>query len=380
MLILGIDTSCDDTSAAVVYKDNVLSNIISSQVHVHKDWGGVVPSLAKRKHEELIDHIIELALTRSRKKITDVEAIAITIGPGLAIALEVGIKKAKELALLYNKPIIPINHMEGHVYSALAKNSKGKPDIEYQLPMLAVLVSGGHTEIVLMRNHGEYEILGQTLDDAIGESFDKVGRILNMGYPAGPVLEKIAESGDENTYSLPIPMQHSKDLNLSYSGLKTATMRIINEEIGALNRFGMKFSESLKSLSYSDKNCNNQESEKKNISHIIANISASFQKASIEQLIIKVSRSLDMLRGQGIDIQDMIIAGGVAQNKYLRKKFRRVFSHLRIHYPTSKKLFTDNAAMIAVAGYFNYLNNKILTKLDEINKIDRLPNWKLNEI
>lgn len=381
MIILGIDTSCDETAAAVCENDRILSNIISSQVKSHAEWGGVVPGLARRKHEELIDHIVEIALKRSGKTMESIDAIAVTKGPGLAVALEVGIKKAKELAIEYKKPLIPINHMEGHIYSALAKNSKGKPTIEYKLPLLVLLISGGHTELVLMRNNGQYEILGQTLDDAIGESFDKVGRILNMGYPAGPVLEKIAENGDENSYELPIPMKNSKDLNMSYSGLKTASMKLVNDEIGAMNDYGAKFVASLQTsqtLSRSQKQKDLKSN--KNPATLIANISASFQKAAVEQVLFKTNQALRKLENDGLQIQDLIIAGGVAQNKYLRKKFRKTFPKLRIHYPLNKKLFTDNAGMIAIAGYFNALRGNVITDVHEINRLDREPNWGIDSV
>ena len=381
MVILGIDTSCDETAVAVCENDSILSNIISSQVKSHAEWGGVVPSLARRKHEELIDHIIEIALKRSGKTMESIDAIAVTKGPGLAVALEVGIKKAKELAIEYKKPLIPINHMEGHLYSALAKNSKGKPTIEYKFPLLVLLISGGHTELVLMMNHGQYEILGRTLDDAIGESFDKVGRILNMGYPAGPVLEKIAENGDENSYELPIPMKNSKDLNMSYSGLKTASMKLVNDEIGTMNDYGAKFVASLQTshtLSRSQKQKDLKSN--KNPATIIANISASFQKAAVEQVLFKTNQALRKLENDGLQIQDLVIAGGVAQNKYLRKKFRKTFPTLRIHYPLNKKLFTDNAGMIAIAGYFNALRGNVITDMHDINRLDREPNWRIDSV
>lgn len=384
MKILAIDTSCDETSAAVVQDDRITSNILSSQIQFHREWGGVVPSLAKRKHQEMIDLVIELALKRAKKKIEEIDAFAVTKGPGLAVALEVGIKKAKQLALDYKKPLIPINHMEGHLYSALSKNSKGKPEIKYNFPLLALLISGGHTELVLMFDHGKYQIIGRTLDDALGECFDKVGRMLDMGYPAGPVLEKIAEKGDENRFILPIPMQKSGDANMSYSGLKTATMKLINEMIkNPLNIYAKKFANSSKSktvLKIQQRNTNQSRNQSSNF-QLIADISASFQKAAIEQVLLKTKYALEKLEKDKIIIKDLIIAGGVSQNKYLRKKFRKVFAKkLNILYPRNKKLFTDNAGMIGVAAYYNALRRNFIYDKSNIINIDRDPNWRIDEI
>lgn len=403
MKILAIDTSCDETSVAVVEDDRVISNQLSSQIQSHQEWGGVVPSLAKRKHEELIDFVIQKALKQARVSLEDIDVFAVTQGPGLAIALEVGIKKAKELALKYEKPLVPVNHMEGHIYSTLAKNSKGKPEIVYEFPLLALLVSGGHTEFVVMRGHGQYEIVGQTLDDAIGEAFDKVGRMLDLGYPAGPVIERLAKEGDENRYMLPIPMIHSGDGNMSYSGLKTAAMKLVNQELDPMNKYGEKFKNQVQS-SFSLQRSNNsagasgQTPVQGNLNpedqsvrtsdrmsnkinqhnpnpekQIICDISASFQKAAVNQVLIKTEVVLKKLNKDfDLNVKDLIIGGGVAQNLYLRKKFRAKFGkELRIHYPKSKKLYTDNAGMIGVAGYFNVLNKKYCHNLE---KLDRIPN------
>lgn len=376
MKILAIDTSCDETAVAIIENDRILSNVLSSQIQAHQEWGGVVPSLAKRKHEELINLVLETALKRAKVRLEDIDAFAVTKGPGLAIALEVGIRKAKDLAHQFNKPLIPINHMEGHIYSALAKNSQGNPVFEYQFPLLALLISGGHTEFVLMMNHGQYEILGRTLDDALGESYDKVGRIMDMGYPAGPVLEKIAEKGDENKYDLPMPMQNSGNANMSYSGLKTAAMKLVSDELKEpLNKYGQKFHDSLQHKNVEAVHSNYDQSK------VIADISASFQKAAVGQVLGKTKFILDKLKNEGQEIKDLIIAGGVSQNKYLRKKFKSSFgSEYRIHYPTDKKLYTDNAGMIGIAAYFNALQGKTLSDPHDINKLDRDPDWELSEI
>ena len=204
MLILAVDTSCDDTSASVVSRDRILSNVVSSQIRYHQEWGGVVPSLAKRLHTEMIDRVLSISLRRAKVALEDIDYFAVTRGPGLAIALEVGIKVMKNLALENGKPVVCVNHLEGHIYSAFAKNANGKPEVSFDFPMLALLISGGHTELILFKDHGKYEILGRTLDDAVGECFDKVGRILNLGYPGGPVIEKIArlEASSNIGYSL----------------------------------------------------------------------------------------------------------------------------------------------------------------------------------
>lgn len=372
MKILAIDTSCDETSVAIVENDWILSNVLSSQIQAHQEWGGVVPSLAKRKHEELIDLVIQTALKRAKLKLQDIDAFAVTKGPGLAIALEVGIKKAKEFAKEFDKPLIAVNHMEGHFYSPIAKNSKGNPKIDYQFPLLGILISGGHTEFVLAKSHGEYEIIGETLDDAIGEAYDKVGRMLDMGYPAGPVLEEVAKSGDENKYELPIPMRYSKDANMSYSGLKTAAMKLITDELkNPLNKYGEKFKESLQHLEKEEIKSNKSEKE------IVQDIAASFQKAAVEQVLLKAQFALESVLAE-YRIRDIFIGGGVAQNKYLRKAFRkRLGKKYRIHYPKFKKLYTDNAAMIGIAAYFNALHGKFVENFEEI---DREPNWRIDKI
>lgn len=348
--ILAIDTSCDDTSVSILHDDKILSNIISSQVSAHEKWGGVVPSLAKRMHAEIIDEVINLALKRARLTLADIDYFAVTKGPGLAIALEVGIAKAKELSLKFKKPLIPVNHMEGHIYSCLAKNSKGNPKIKLKFPCVAVLISGGHTEFVLMKNHGDYQVIGKTLDDAIGESFDKVGRLVGLGYPAGPALEKIAENGNANHYKLPIAMKEIKSADMSYSGLKTATMKLVSE------------------LGYENLN-------KKTIS----NICASFQKVAFDQLVMKLSFALEKLRSKNINVKKILVGGGVSQNKYIRKLLRKSFGKTyEIYFPSNKKLYTDNAAMIGVAGFYNILRNNFLSKEEEIKDLDREPSYLLH--
>ncbi len=348
MRILAIDTSCDDTSVAISENDNIISNEVSSQIEFHKKWGGVVPDIAKRMHQEFIEGTVETALKKAKTKLKDIDVFAVTHGPGLAIALGVGIDKAKELATKYKKPLVAVNHMEGHIYSTLAHNAKGNPKIKYQFPLVAILVSGGHTEIVLMKNHGEYEILGRTLDDAMGEAYDKVARMLEVGYPGGPIVEEFAKNGDSSRFPLPVPMSKSKTTEMSYSGLKTAvlylTRKVFTENISV--------------------------KEKK---QIIYDIAASFQKSATEALLAKTEIALKELAKKH-NVKDIILGGGVSANMALRKTIRKRFGkNYRLHFPTSKKLYGDNAGMIAVAAYHNALRKNFA----DIEKVERSPNLSL---
>ena len=227
-LIIAFDTSCDDTSVAVLRGRSVLSSVVSSQVLIHAQWGGVVPDIARREHERNIGIVYEEALRKARVGIEDIDFVACTFGPGLAIDLEVGLKFGKDLAIEYGKPFVPVNHMEGHLLSGLLLNSKGsglvEDDVESLFPALGLLVSGKHTELILVKRIGEYVKLGETLDDAVGEAFDKVGRMLNFGYPGGPTLAEFAKKGKSGNITFTVPMRNSNDLNFSYSGVKTAAL------------------------------------------------------------------------------------------------------------------------------------------------------------
>lgn len=342
MIILAIDTSCDDTSVSVLKDGKILSNAMSSQIQFHKKWGGVVPSIAKRMHAEKIDTVLNKALKEAKVNIEDVDYFAVTYGPGLAIALEVGINKAKELSKQYHKPLVPINHMEGHIYSNFALNKNGKgyiTDIEF--PYMALLVSGNHSEIIIMKDHGIYEKLGETQDDAVGEAFDKVARMIGLGYPGGAIMSKMAENGDPSRFKFPIPMQHSKDLNFSYSGLKTAVSRVVNE---------------LGELSKQD----------------IYDISASFQYAAITELCIKVEKAMSENKVNGL-----ILGGGVSANVYLRKRLREICKgyNIPLFLPLNKKLCTDNGAMIATCAYWKIMSGQF-EEID-IDALDRKPRLSL---
>src|SRR3989339_543283 len=225
MKILSIDTSCDETSVAITEGTKIISNIIWSQASQHASFGGVMPSLAQRLHRERIDWVINRALLNCKLQIENCDRIAVTVGPGLAIALEVGISKAKELALKYNKPIIPINHIEGHLLSPLANKS------HISLPAFGLVVSGGNTQLILIEKIGKYKVLAQTVDDALGEALDKGARMLGLGYPGGAVLEKVARGGDTKTYTLPVPIAGQEKRQIfTYSGLKTAFSRLVKSE------------------------------------------------------------------------------------------------------------------------------------------------------
>jgi N6-L-threonylcarbamoyladenine synthase len=319
MNILAIDTSCDETAVAVTNKRRIVSNVVYSQVLLHKKWGGVLPSLAKRAHEERIDEVVERALKNARLSWEQIGAIAVTQGPGLAIALGVGIQKAQELSQQFNKPLIGINHLEGHLYSAFAENKSGNPKREMIFPYLGMIISGGHTEFVLWKNHLDYELLGATLDDAAGEALDKAGKLLGLGYPAGAVVERLAEQAENSDeYHFPRPMIRSNDLNFSFSGLKTS------------------FYYFLKTLSEEEKN-------KK-----VKQLASAFQEAVFETILIKTEKAMKQT-----GITRLVIGGGVTANKYLRKKMRALTKKYKgsVYFPSIKSLTGDNAAMIGIAAW-----------------------------
>jgi len=389
--ILSIDTSCDETSVAVTENTKVLSNIIWSQASLHAKWGGVLPSLAKREHEERIDWVITKALKTAFPNspttiyhliATNIDAIAVTVGPGLAIALEVGINKAKEVCLKYNLPLIAVNHIEGHLLSSLArpknfqfpqrqtlvtisniqlnpnfKIQNSKPTTNYRLlttdisfPALGVVTSGGHTEVIYINNLGDYQIIATTSDDALGESLDKAARLLGLGYPGGEVLEKLAKDGVPNFYKLPIPMiGREKELNYSYSGLKTAFVRL-------LNRIGKE-------------DLNEKE---------VANLAATFQNVAFTHFI----RVLEyIIKSNTYPAKNILAGGGVMANATLRKMLRKLSSkyNYKVHFPYSKKLYTDNAAMIGIAAYFKYIKGDYI-KLNKLDFVERSPRARVDQL
>lgn len=340
MIILAIDTSADETAAAVTNGRRILSNVIYSQILIHKEWGGIHPTLAKRAHQERIDGVINLALKKARMNWDSIDVIAVTQGPGLAIALGVGIDKAKELSHTYSKPLIGINHLEGHLYSVFAENSKGNPKREIRFPYLGMIISGGHTEFVLWKDYLTYELLGATLDDAAGEALDKAGKLLGLGYPAGSVLERLSEQVDhKDEYHFPRPMIQSGDLQFSFAGLKT-------------------------SFFYYLKTISEEEKLKK-----VAELASAFQEAVFDTILIKAEKAI-----QQTGVTQLVIGGGVSANRYLRKRFRTLVRKYKgsVYFPTYTTLTGDNAAMIGIAAW-----KKAEARTISKGELERQPRMKI---
>jgi N6-L-threonylcarbamoyladenine synthase len=349
MNILAIDTSCDETAAAVTQGRRVLSNVIYSQVLLHKKWGGVVPSIAKRAHEERIDFVIEEtigkflnpSLSDRIQKLSQIDAIAVTQGPGLAIALEVGLKKAKELAEKYQKKLIAVNHLEGHIYSPFVQNSQGNPKKDFNFPYLALIISGGHTEFVIFKNHLNYEVIGQTLDDAAGEALDKAAKLLGLGYPGGPVIERLAKQADNKDFhNFPRPMLKSKDLNFSFSGLKTSFYYFLKKFEAGIS-----------------------------VSNNLSELASSFQEAVFDTLIKKTEKAIKQT-----GINRLIVGGGVIANMRLRKLIKDLVKKYqgKVLFPSYKYLTGDNAAMIGVVAGFKAEKNLFVKNLNELDRVPRL--------
>jgi N6-L-threonylcarbamoyladenine synthase len=334
MLILGIETSCDETAAAVleIKKDNfrILSNVVSSQIKLHAAWGGVVPNLAAREHLKNIFPVLSSALKEARVKPADLDFIGVTAGPGLIPALLIGVNAAKTLAYIWKKPLLGIHHIEGHIYANfISVSSKLKvqssKSAKIKFPILCLVVSGGHTQLVLMKKHLHYQIIGETQDDAVGEAFDKVARILGLGYPGGPAIAKMAINHKLKAISyklnLPRPMLNSKNFNFSFSGLKTAVLYETK-----------KHPQLLKKPAY------------------VAALCYEFQKAATEVLIAKTIRAAQTYHPRSI-----LLAGGVSANSELRKELglaiRRELPETAYHIPEIKYAL-DNSAMIAAAAFF----------------------------
>lgn len=344
-LILAIDTSCDETSIAITSGARVISNVIFSQTQLHKQFGGVYPIMAKAEHQSKIQPAISLALARARLKLQDITAVAVTYGPGLAPALEVGIQTTKQIATEFNKPLIPVDHIEGHIYSAFVQNSKGNPKRDIKYPFLALVVSGGHTELIMVASELSYKIIGEKLDDAAGEALDKAARMLGLGYPGGAVLEKIAMKGNIHAYKFPIPMQGTNSYDFSYSGIKTAMKRTLAitppEEIPGQ----------------------------------LPHLAASYQHAIMKSIEIKLEKALRYFA-----VKTVVLGGGVAHNKQLTQLFRKtVRAHDAIPFtPPFPYLCGDNAAMIGVVAGMKYAKNIVLYSKKEIESLDRTPRAHLN--
>lgn len=317
MYILGIESSCDETSASIVKNGTEeIATVISSQIDIHKDYGGVVPEIASRHHVKNITIVLEECLERANMTMDEIDAIAITYGPGLIGSLLIGLEAAKTLAWLYKKPLIPVHHIAGHIYA----NSLVRP---FKFPLLALVVSGGHTELIEMTNHYKFQKLGGTLDDAIGECYDKVARVIGLEYPGGPKLDKLAQTG-KATYKLPIPL-HDDSYNFSFSGLKSAVINLAHNE-----------EQRGKELNKED-------------------LATSFQTVAVESVVSKTKKAI-----QDKNIKYLIVAGGVAANQGLRKAIEKLGKEMNVTVSIPPmKYCTDNATMIAAAGYYAYLDGRV---------------------
>lgn len=328
MKILGIESSCDETAAAIVEDGKkLLSNVVVSQIDIHKEYGGVIPEIAARSHIEAINPVINKALAEANLTIDDIDAIAVTYAPGLIGSLLIGTLAARTLAILHHKPLVRVQHVEGHVYANFLNEKQP------EFPLLALIVSGGHSQLVLFKDHGSYILLGQTNDDAIGEAFDKVAKILGLPYPGGPAIARAAKDGDKFKYHLPdAKLKHPYDF--SFSGLKTAVLRAVQKEVGVSYDFpSFKLKDKLKTSEIND-------------------FAASFQYTAIKTLVTKTVKAYNEFQPKSV-----VIAGGVAANQELREQLKAALP-IDIDYAPIN-LCTDNAAMIATLGYYKFINGKV---------------------
>lgn len=330
--ILAIESSCDETAASVISDGVLLSNIVSTQIDVHRKYGGVMPEIASRLHAENISIVIKEAMEEAKLNFEDLDAVAVTRGPGLIGALHVGLQAAKTISMLFNIPLIPVHHLAGHIYA-------NEYVSEFKFPMLAVVVSGGNTELVLMKDHMNFEIIAETVDDAIGECYDKVARVLGLPYPGGIPIDKLAIEG-QHTYDLPTPLKGVKTLNLSYSGLKTNVINLVHNL--------------------------EQKGEKVNVSDMCK----SFQDVAVGLVIDRTIKAIKQYQ-----VNQVILAGGVSANSYLRSEMTKEMNKLNVelHIPPMW-CCTDNAAMIA----------KVASRLYDLKVFAPLnlgvdPNWKIDE-
>lgn len=338
MLVLGVESSCDETGIALYDSEaGLLSHALHSQVAMHAEYGGVVPELASRDHIRRVVPLLREALARGKRSLDEVDAVAYTRGPGLAGALLVGCAFAEALAVAIDKPTIPVHHLEGHLLSPLLSNDPPS------FPFVALLVSGGHTQLMKVTGVGEYELLGETLDDAAGEAFDKSAKMLGLPYPGGALLSKLAEQGDPAKYTLPRPMLHSGDLSFSFSGLKTAVLTLVREQ-------GETLSDEFK-----------------------ADAARAFQEAMVEVLLKK---SLKAMKQTGL--QQLVVAGGVGANRQLRATLDAAAQRkrFRVYYP-ELEFCTDNGAMIALAGC---LRLQAGTPAKTAGAFAVQPRWPLSEL
>jgi N6-L-threonylcarbamoyladenine synthase len=337
MLVLGIESTCDETACAVVRDgQTILSNVVASQIDLHREFGGVVPELACRRHIDVVIPVLDEALKEANVTLPQIDLFAVAHGPGLIGALLIGLNTAKALALAEQKPFIGVNHIEAHLYAALMSHQKES----LSFPCLGVVISGGHTTLVLMKDIGQYELIGQTVDDAIGEAFDKVAKILGLPYPGGPYIEALAKKGNPFHYSFKAGHVKGRPLDFSFSGLKTAVL------------YALKGQNAQHSVSIS-------EEEK-------AHLAASFQETAFKDLVSKT-----LSAASSLGIKNILFGGGVSNNQYLRHLFEMTNPHLNYLWP-SLGLSLDNAAMIAGLGYHQYIRRGKGDSLD-LEPMVRIP-------
>ncbi len=333
--ILAIESSCDETAAAVVMNGReVLSNIIASQIDIHAKFGGVVPEVASRKHIEVISVVVEEALREAGVTFKDIDAVAVTYGPGLVGAILVGLQYAKALAYAIDKPLIGVNHIEGHISANFIEYKELEP------PLVCLVVSGGHTFVVYMKDHGEYEVMGQTRDDAAGEAYDKVARAIGLGYPGGPKIDKVAKQGNADAIKFPRANFHEESLDFSFSGVKSAVLNYLNSM------------------------------EMKNEKIVQEDVAASFQKAVVGVLVDNAMKACRIK-----NVKQIAVAGGVASNSCLRETMAAEAEKrgIKVLFP-SPILCTDNAAMIGSAAYFEFLKGNYAGL-----NLNAVPNLKLGQ-
>jgi N6-L-threonylcarbamoyladenine synthase len=333
VLILSIESSCDETAAAVVENGrNVLSNVISTQIEIHKEFGGVVPEVASRKHIENISDVVDEALKSANVTSEQIDAVAVTYGPGLVGALLVGVNFAKGLAFAWQKPLIGVNHIEGHISANYIEDKNLEP------PFICMVASGGHSHLVYVKDYGKYDILGVTRDDAAGEAFDKIARAIGLGYPGGPLVDKAAKSGNKDAIKFPRVIIDEETLDFSFSGLKSAVLNYIH----------------------------NSEQKKEKV--VIEDVAASFQEAVVEVLAMKTMKA-----AKKKNCKTVALAGGVASNSRLREILESQCQEAGYKFTKpSPILCTDNAAMIGAAAYYKYLNKQFAD-----SSLNALPNLEL---
>ena len=380
MKILGIETSCDETAVAIVEgrgeRVRVIRDAVASQIRIHARYGGVVPEVAARAHVEKIDALLRGLRTADyglRRDGKGIDAIAVTAGPGLITSLRVGVDVARTLAWAWDKPLVGVNHLEGHIYANFIGDENGKKrggkgkEKGIRFPAVVLIVSGGHTELVLMTRHGKYRLLGATRDDAAGEAFDKVAKILGLGYPGGPAVSKLAARGNPDAIDFPRPMIGSKDFDFSFSGLKTAVLYKVRDNFPSLRA---ERSEAKQSRDHGIASSSRVLGTPRN-DKFVRDVCASFEKAAVDVLVEKTIRAAKKYR-----VKTVLLAGGVSANRRLRKDLGRAVSARlsATHYSLPTLAYTtDNAAMIAAAGYFRARKRQFADPL----KLEPRANWQL---